>query len=64
MSECSYADILKRLDVLEETLEPIINTWQDVAVLGRYTRIVFRSILWMASMVIALLAAWTALKGV
>lgn len=54
----SHADLAERLERIEETLEPIAETWQEVVVLGRYTRIVFRSIVWTAGMVVVVMAAW------
>lgn len=61
-AEVTHAHILKRLDQLEDRLEPILDTWQDVAALSRSGRIVGRFILWTGGVVVAFMATWTALK--
>lgn len=63
-NEITHAHIVERLEVLEDKLEPLIQTLQDIAVLGRFAGIVSRSVLWVAGLVVAVLAAWSALKGV
>ena len=59
----THADIIARLDSLEKKLEPILETWQDVAALGRSGRIIGRCIMWTAGLVVAVMAAWTAITG-
>jgi len=62
-NEPTYADIIQRLDQLEEKLEPLLDTWQDVAALGRSGRIIGRAILWSAGVVVGVMAAWSSLNG-
>lgn len=57
----SHADLARRLDGIEATLEPIAETWQEMVIIGRYTRIVFRSVVWTAGMVVVVMAAWSTL---
>lgn len=59
--EVTHADLARRLDRIEETLSPIAETWEEVATIGKYTRIVFRSVMWTAGMVVAVMAAWNTL---
>ncbi len=61
--EPTHADIVRRLDGIEETLAPIAETWQDVAAAGRIARIIVRSFMWAASMVVIVMAAWANLTG-
>ena len=61
--EPTHADIVKRLDGIEETLAPIAETWEGVVAAGRLTRIIFRSIMWTASLVVIVMAAWANLTG-
>lgn len=63
MSEYSHADIIKRLDQLEEKLAPLFDAWTDVAALGRTGRIVGRAVMWTAAMVVSVMAAYTVLTG-
>ena len=63
VKEPTHADLAERLDRIEKTLEPIADTWEDVAALGRSGRIVGRFILWTAGMVVAVMAAWNQLDG-
>lgn len=63
-NELTHADIIERLDRLEEKLEPIIFAWQDCTAIGRGFRTAGRGILWVAALVVAVMAAWTAVTGV
>ena len=62
-TEVTHAHIIKRLDQLEDKLEPILETWQDVAALSRSGRIVGRFIIWTGGVVVAALAIWALLTG-
>jgi tetrahydromethanopterin S-methyltransferase subunit G len=62
-TEVTHAHIIKRLDQLEAKLEPIIDTWQDVAALSRSGRIVGRFIIWTGGVVVASLAIWNLIGG-
>ena len=62
-SEITHAHIVERLDKLEAKLEPIIETWQDVAALGRSGRILGRFMLWSGGLVVAFLAVRSFLIG-
>ena len=61
-NELTHADILKRLDILEANLAPIIFTWKELTSLGRGFRIIGRGILWSAGLVVIVMAAKTALE--
>jgi len=61
--EITHAYIVERLDALEERLDPLLEAWKDITILGRYARIVGRSIVWTASMVVVVMAAWTIING-
>lgn len=61
--ELTHADIIRRLDRLETKLEPVLETWQDVAALGRSGRIVGRLILWVGGLVVAVMATWNFVAG-
>ena len=63
MSEPTHADIINRLDRLEEKLAPILLTWQDCTAIGRGFRAAGRGILWVAALVVAVMAAWSAINS-
>ena len=61
--EVTHAHILKRLDRLEERLEPVFEiNWKDIAALSRSGRIIGHLILWTGGLVAALAATWAFLN--
>lgn len=62
-SKITHAHIIKRIDRLEERLEPVLDTWEDVAALSRSGRIVGRIILWAGGVVVAAMAVWSVITG-
>jgi hypothetical protein len=63
MNELTHADIIRRLDQLEEKLEPMFSAWSNINAMGISLRIVGRGVLWSAGLVVAVMAAYTAVTG-
>jgi len=61
--ELTHAHIIKRIDRLEERLEPILAGYEDVAALSRSGHIIGRIILWIGGVVAACAATYTILTG-
>jgi len=62
-NEFTHADIVRRLERIEEVLRPINATWQELATRGRLFGIAGRSVLWTAGLVISVMGAYTLING-